>query len=378
MTDNLSILKQKIDFALKQNSPFTCYRKPFFDAVTFISQNSDTINYLDNYSQKGFVFAPFDTTKKTLLFSLDQCEISSFSIKDIEFKIQPLNFETKFNLEISGQNFHKEKHIALVKKGIEFIKRSPTKKIVLSRKEIFEMSSFNAIKTFFNLLQNYKNAFVYIWYHPKIGLWLGATPETLVQIKNNNFKTMSLAGTQEYKNTLDVTWHEKEIEEQKYVTDYILNQLQNSNINCKSNNATTIKAGNLLHLCSDISGRISSKQSLGLIIKTLHPTPAVCGLPKEDAKQFILENENYKREFYTGFLGELNFEESRKSNRKNIENSAYKLHQKTSNLFVNLRCMQVVKSEINLYIGGGITAESNPEKEYIETVIKSKTIKKCL
>jgi len=368
--DNLSILKQKIDFALKQNIPFVSYRKPFFDEITFITQKNPKLNYLENYSQKGFVFAPFDTSAKTILFPLDQCENSTFRIQHSEFSIQ--------NSEFNNQYLDKEKHLKLVKKGIDFIKKTTVKKIVLSRKETFEQPNFNAIQTFLKLLQNYKNAFVYIWYHPEIGLWLGATPETLVQIKNNNFKTMSLAGTQEYINTLAVTWQEKEIQEQKYVTDYIVNELTNLKIDCKSDNATTIKAGNLLHLCSDISGRISSKQTSGLIIKALHPTPAVCGLPKEDAKQFILENENYKREFYTGFLGELNFEESRKSNRKNIENQAYKLHQKTSNLFVNLRCMQVNKSEINLYIGGGITAESNPEKEYIETVIKSKTIKKCL
>ena len=91
----------------------------------------------------------------------------------------------------------------------------------------------------------------------------------------------------------------------------------------------------------------------------VHPTPAVCGLPKNEAKVFILENEGYDREFYTGFFGELNLKGS-------------------SNLFVNLRCMQVLKNQLALYIGGGITIDSIPEKEWEETIAKSEVMLKVL
>jgi len=212
-------------------------------------------------------------------------------------------------------------------------------------------------------------------------LWLGATPETLIQTRNNTFKTMALAGTQAYKNTLDVKWENKEIQEHQFVTDYIVDQLSKMNITSNVSNTHTVKAGNLTHLKADISGRLKNKQQLKELIQALHPTPAVCGLPKEKSKQFILENENYNREFYTGFLGELNFEidkRQRTNNRRNIENHAYNFNEIQTNFFVNLRCMQIKSNEINIYVGGGITKDSNSENEYLETVAKSEVMKSVI
>jgi len=112
----------------------------------------------------------------------------------------------------------------------------------------------------------------------------------------------------------------------------------------------------------------------------LHPTPAVCGLPKDAAKQFILKNENYNREFYTGFLGEINIKTSisRNSNSRNVENNAYAAVKTVSNLYVNLRCMQISNQEAIIYVGGGITKDSNVEAEWEETVQKALVIKKVL
>lgn len=364
-------LISKINNALTNKVPFTSYRKPHSNTINFVAQQDDKLNYLNNFSDIGFVFAPFDDTQKSIFFHLKQCHFETFQIDDANFE-KEISFENKIS--------EKEKinHLNLVEKGISFIKKDKTSKIVLSRKETFAKDDFNVITTFFKLLQNYQTAFVYIWFHPKVGLWLGATPETLLQVKGSNFKTMSLAGTQEYKGTEDVTWQQKELDEQDVVTNYILNKLESLNINCEKSNIYTTKAGSLLHLRVDITGRFLTNKKLGITIKALHPTPAICGFPTKQAKEFILKHENYQREFYTGYLGELNFENTRSRNRRNIENQAYQFRNQTSDLFVNLRCMQVEKNKINLYLGGGITKDSQPEKEFLETVAKSKIIKKCL
>ena len=107
----------------------------------------------------------------------------------------------------------------------------------------------------------------------------------------------------------------------------------------------------------------ANENGLYSLVDLLHPTPAVCGLPKEAAKQFILENENYNRSYYTGFLGELNMGLQNKND---------------SHLFVNLRCMEIEKNEAYIYVGGGITKESNPEEEWEETVAKSNIMLKVL
>ena len=109
----------------------------------------------------------------------------------------------------------------------------------------------------------------------------------------------------------------------------------------------------------------TSKNTLKKVIAALHPTPAVCGLPKQSAKNFIRENEGYNREYYSGFLGELN-----------LDLVTFKTAQ--TDLFVNLRCVKILKDKAQLFIGCGITKDSNPEAEYIETINKSMTMKKII
>jgi isochorismate synthase len=91
------------------------------------------------------------------------------------------------------------------------------------------------------------------------------------------------------------------------------------------------------------------------VLHSLHPTSAVCGMPKQEALSFILEKEGYNRAFYSGFLGPVHL-------------------QGQSNLFVNLRCMQLQKTSAILYVGAGITQDSIPCAEWDETVLKSKTL----
>ena len=230
------------------------------------------------------------------------------------------------------------------------------------------------------MFNTYKNATVYCWYHPKIGLWLGATPELLFKIEGKKLTTISLAGTQPYVEAGEVVWTKKEIDEQQIVTDYIVSQIKAYTDTINIGEVETVRAGNLCHLKTRITSIINSKVNLKTIIQALHPTPAICGFPKEKAQAFILENENYNREFYTGFLGELNLKhiKSRNFNKRNVENSAYKTLKTQSNFYVNLRCMQLKHNEARIYVGGGVTKDSVAENEWEETVNKTKTIASIL
>ena len=353
----MNILK-KIKNSFKKDLPFVAYRKPNEDLVAGFFQQSNELFFTENYTESGFVFAPFNVENPTILIPENQSDFLQEKITIDE------NFELKSNFEpdISSE----ENHISLVEKGVEAIKDNQFKKVVLSRKETIQLTDFDLIKTFKKLLKTYPKAMVYVWFHPKIGLWLGATPETLLEIKEGEFETMSLAGTQLYSGTTEVKWQQKEIEEQQFVTDFIVGNLKTLVNNLQVSKVKTIKAGNLLHLQTKITGKLKTKNLK--LLTVLHPTPAVCGLPKEAAKKFILENENYNRSFYTGFLGELNF--------KNTNITSNKTEK--SNLFVNLRCMEVEENLANIYVGGGITKDSNPKKEWQETVAKAKVMKSIL
>ena len=351
----MSLIFDKISESFSNELPFACSRKPNKSNIKGYFCDSTEINYLNTFREGGFVFSPFDTMETSIVFHEKNSQIlnENFIKQEIE--------SSTGELTIVSSN--RKKHLQLIKNGVDEIGKGSIKKIVLSRKESVKVSNFDLCATFKRLLSNYNNAFVYVWYHPKVGLWMGATPERLVSLKGNEFTTMALASTQLYKGDLNPEWGSKEKKEHQYVVDYIVSQIKNQNNGIVLNqfevsDTYTAKAGNLLHLKADIKGVIGDFE-LRNLLKTLHPTPAVCGLPKEASKKFIIEQENYDRLYYTGFLGEIN------------------VNQKTD-LYVNLRCVEFHENVANIYVGGGITAESDPEKEWIETVSKTETIKKIL
>lgn len=355
--------------------PFIVYRKPNNLKVSGLLQNTSELFYTENYKEKGFVFAPFDNSEKAILIPVDESEC----INCLDLEGDPVEKESMTALQnVSSED--KEFHINLVEKGLVAIKNKEFKKVVLSRQESVKLSDTNPISIFKNLLGSYTSAFSYCWYHPKVGLWLGATPETLVKIEGKRFSIMALAGTQDFKGSLDVVWQDKEKQEQQLVTDFIIDHLKSSVERFTVSDVETVKAGNLLHLRTMISAQLKAQTSLKDIIESIHPTPAVCGLPKLASKQFILNNETYKREYYTGFLGELNLETTiaPRSGRRNIENRAYAVVRNSTQLYVNLRCMQIKNQQALIYVGGGITESSNPEKEWEETVSKSLVVKSVL
>ncbi len=348
------IMKQILEKAkdhLVLNLPFVLYKKPNNKSISGFFQQNDTLFSVTNFTEKGFVFASFDGTK-TFLIPENESEIINTVFQKKEITVSE-NDPTTPN-EVAKNQFEN-----LVKKGIVAIKNNEFKKVVLSRKETINLMDFDLITAFERVVQLYPTTFVYCFYHPKVGIWLGATPEQLVKVNEFEFKTIALAGTQKDAGSNEVVWPKKEQEEQQFVTDYIVEKINKVASKVEVSKPYSVKAGSIWHIKTDISGFLNSNSSLQQLIQLLHPTPAVCGLPKEQSKNFILENENYDRTFYTGFLGELN-----------IENQ--------TDLFVNLRCMEIVDTQANLFMGCGITKDSIPEKEWEESINKSVTMKNIL
>jgi isochorismate synthase len=184
---------------------------------------------------------------------------------------------------------------------------------------------------------------------------MGAFSEVLGKFNTttHEFETMSLAGTL----PVSEEWSEKEIEEQKPVSTYIQNILENYSDNIQKSETYDHISGNIKHLRTDFKAKINP-QDLDKIIKELHPTPAVCGIPKEFCKEKIEEFEKFPRELYAGYI--------------KVETENFVQY------FVNLRCARLYKDSVHLFVGGGITAQSNPEKEWRETELKSEAVLKNL
>jgi isochorismate synthase len=255
-----------------------------------------------------------------------------------------------------------------VAEAVRAIERGRFQKVVLSRqKRIALPAGLDRVRTYLRLCRYYPQAFVSLVSLPGKGTWMGASPEILISVdKHQVFRTMALAGTQAYRPEVplsQVAWTQKEIEEQALVSRYIINCFKQIRLReFEEDGPKTVVAGNLLHLRTDfrVDMQATNFPQLGTVmLRLLHPTSAVCGMPKEAALQFIGEHEGYDRAFYSGFLGPVHIGAE-------------------THLYVNLRCTQLLEGGAILYAGAGVTASSVPDKEWRETELKCQTMYRVL
>jgi isochorismate synthase len=318
------------------------YRFPNSNKVfTFSAQRFYYINNINEVETiEGFVFAPFDKNNKSV-FILQSDLVLEENIKIIENK-GVYDF-----LEIS-----KEDYIQKGEKVIQTILNENFEKIVFSRVvKCKNVQPNRIINSYKQLLQKHLNTFVYFISIENFGTWFGATPEKLVTLNNDVLETVALAGTKSSNDCSE--WKTKEIEEQVYVADYVYNNFKKLGLSPLKSERYTLEAGAIKHLCNSFS---VSKSNLKLsdFIQCFHPTPAVAGVPKKSSIEYIISIENQDRAFYAGYLGVI-------------------LHNDTK-IFVNLRCANYQNNEVNIFVGGGYTKDSDVESEWLETINKSKTI----
>lgn len=352
----------------KLNLAFVCFSKS--RQLKAYLQHDNELYQVDDFKNSGFVFCPFSSDHPKIIFPYDKCEVlsSQWSVENLSFKAN--QYQETDHAQLN--------HEVLVKKAISAINNSNLQKIVCSRKTKISVE-IEPLEVFQRLIHQYQDAFCYCWYHPKIGMWIGATPEQFIHIERNQLKTVALAGTLDAEKYPKPEWSAKEIEEQQMVTDFIVQAIRPKAKKLNIGNTETVSAGQLWHLKTVITAEINA-ENLTQVISDLHPTSAVCGLPKAEAERFIKANESYDRQYYTGFLGELNVkhEVGRHSTSKNQEQMAIKNIKRVSDLYVNLRCMQVFDDYVEIYVGGGITKDSHPKAEFEETVAKSQTLLRVL
>lgn len=293
--------------------------------------------------------------------SFDQSERMDFEgdLKEISLShFQNLNI---LSSDLSGEliDFQEEKQIEYqqkLDKVIHFIQEHNLSKLVISRRKLLVFNEFavDLNQTFLNLCESYPNAFVYLFIKDD-RCWIGAFSEVLGKFnkKTSEFETMSLAGTL----PVEESWTSKELEEQKPVTLFIKNILTKFASEVTESETYDHISGNIKHLRTDFKAQIENSKLENLIAE-FHPTPAVCGIPKELCKEAIEKFETHPRKFYAGYI--------------QVETA------QTIQYFVNLRCAEFFKNAALIYVGGGITAESSPEKEWQETELKSQAILKNL
>ena len=355
MQDNL---KEIIRILWSKGLPFVVYRLPEQQEVVIFVQYSTEIeefNIEDIESVSGFVLAPFESaiTKRAFILKPDLILNSHARLDEIK-KLPSVKDHANSRI-LSNPAWTKETYLEKANTVLKKLKKNKLQKLVLSRivgKELKQ--AFDPDLAFSILNARYSHSFNYVFHLPSTGSWLGATPETFLRIDTQKAETVSLAGT---KPVDHIDWTLKERREQAIVTDFISYELEKLGIvKYRIEGPESILAGNVAHLSSKFNIPISDlKGKTGKLIRSLHPTPAVCGLPKKEAFEYIRQIEDHDRKFYAGFLGPW---------RMNGH----------SDLFVNLRCAEFDSSKMHIFVGGGLTSSSVAESEWDETVHKSKTL----
>lgn len=353
-----------LDLLISRNLPFVAYRLPDGSEPVIAVQKHGLPEIVDMEEldgKAGFVTATFDAYKKGKVSLLTPTHILKSEEDKARFKIELSTLPVASTQWVDEQPLviEKQAYLLQVTDLVRRMKAGEADKVVLSRvirKDLPE--GFNYDNFFERLHHAYPSAMAYLFYLPGMGIWSGASPETLIKKKGEYYETMALAGTQRIgKKGEAVVWQQKEREEQAFVSQFIDDQLRQLPLtDYRRLPEETVAAGKLAHICTRFQIPAQSVTGkLGKLVMTLHPTPAVCGLPRDKAWSLIMETETHHRGCYTGFLGPWNLEGEQ-------------------HLFVNLRCGQFHGLTLNLYVGGGLTAQSVAEAEWQETEDKSQTL----
>lgn len=343
-------------------SGFALYRMPYARECTLLTGEVQEVKaYASLGSQQGFVMAPFALTEQepVLVIQPEQVvqvadEHGVWSIGDEEINSLLGTLQSRGQSDVSIDSCRNNYHIDFANFHAH-LRNGDFQKLVLSRSLVLPRTErLSPLTLFRRACEYYPRMFITLVYTAKSGLWLAATPEVLLEGSGTQWYTVALAGTMPWEE--EVVWSDKNLQEQRYVATYITEQLELFTKDFQETGPQTTRAGHLAHLRSDFHFTLEDDSKVGALIETLHPTPAVCGLPKSGAFQFILQNEHHKRSYYSGYLGPLNVGQH-------------------THLFVTLRCMSIWEDVYQLYAGGGLLTDSDEEQEWQETETKLDTMR---
>ena len=337
-------LAYEIERYIAGGDSFAVYRMPYEQEVHVVRgagyRIMDDVRELDAEGMEGFVMAPFTLGGELPIVFLPKGEhvtVLSEEKRDISTTYDMARSEYGEVLDVFKR----------------YLSEGRVDKLVLARSSTIERSEGVLLgRVFEEAIAKYPRMMIYMCYSPVTGVWMGCSPEILVEGGQCSWRTVALAGTQMYAE--EVQWDDKNRSEQHYVERYIEHSLSEIGTIIDKHGPYTSRAGHLVHLRTDYYFTTSESVGIGSIANVLHPTPAVCGLPQKESSAIIAEHEPTRRQYYSGFVGVVGRE---------------------SRLFVNLRCMKATRESLTFFAGGGILSRSIAESEWWETEAKMSTLR---
>ena len=217
------------------------------------------------------------------------------------------------------------------------------------------------------LRKMYSECTIFLYDYPGKGKYLGASPEKIFSLENNNLEIDALAGSinrknnksDDISNTKLILQDKKINKEHHIVVRGIIESLDKIGIEINNTKKSVLTLKNILHLKTLIKAKIISPNNPMDILDFLSPTPALSGYPKKKSMDIINTIENHDRGWYSGAIGW-------------VDNNL------NSEFFAGLRSMFIDKNKLYIYAGAGITKDSNKNEEWDEILYKMDTIEELI
>lgn len=234
-------------------------------------------------------------------------------------------------------------------------------KVVLSRSSLLKLSQRDSWRYWLKrLLQIDEESYVFALKSPDGRSFLGRSPERLLAWKDGVFQVDAIAGTRKRGNSQesddassrDLQDSSKDLVEHRFVTQYIARLLRSLHLDFEViDDEKLLRLKHVQHLRTRFQGHLSTQIDAVELLNSLHPTPAVGGLPTEEAVQFILEHEESERGLYAGFIGWWGGSSG-------------------GECAIGIRSALVFDDQIRVFAGAGIVADSDSALEWEETELK--------
>ena len=362
-------LCELIDELEQSSVSFALYRLPWEKEPVLVLQREGALHtcaHLQGLNGKtGFVLAPFCPSEQhpVVIIRADRKAEGWAEIADALASIgmaKPVKDRLTSDRHVHA--YTRRDYGEAFGRFIQPLREGVFQKLVLSRCETASLpDTFSPLATFVNACTSYPRMMISLVHTPVTGTWIGSTPEIILSAERGRWHTVSLAGTMPMNGEqMPEGWSLKNREEQMLVSAYLREVIGRIGFNLTEEGPYTARAGQVVHLKTDFFFNLEQTDNLGDVLNELHPTPAVCGLPRQKAYDFIESNEGYDRSYYAGIIGWLDSWGERTS------------------LYVNLRCMQVSGKQAVFYAGGGILPSSAEETEWEETRHKMDTMKRII
>ncbi|WP_013320591.1 isochorismate synthase [Gloeothece verrucosa] len=335
---------------------------PFPSATIFLPQ----IQIIKKKQQCILVINCSINPKINLKLLLEQINYHSKFIKDSsEFNclVPAKSHEKKIAEFYPSYNFK-----AAVSSALKSIESQQFSKLVLAHAiNVISRENFPIVSSLNNLRQRYPDCYTFSVSNGKGHHFIGASPERLISIQNQQLVTDALAGSaprgktakEDAKIAQTLLRNEKERREHQAVSEFITQRLFKLGLAPHCSPLKLLKLSNIQHLWTPIYAHLKPHIHPLQIVAQLHPTPAVAGVPTEIACEQIRHYETFDRGLYAAPLGWID-------------------SQGNSEFIVGIRSALIEDNHARLYAGAGIVAGSDPDKELAEIQLKFQALMKAL